>query len=71
MVHYVDDEGDDPNERLCRSMLNMIELCRMSAARLNLNDEGLRSDLVASLAHAASIVEQLRTSAPPYHSARS
>jgi hypothetical protein len=71
VVHYVDDDGDGSNERLCRSMLNMIELCRMSAARLKLDEEDLRGDLLESFARAIGIVERLRTSAPQSDSAQS
>jgi hypothetical protein len=71
VVHYIDDDDADSNEALCRSMLNMIELCRLSAARLTLDEEDLRTDLLASFAHANGIIEQLRTSPPRSDSARS
>jgi hypothetical protein len=71
VVHYVDDDGDESNGRLCRSMLNMLELCRMSAARLTLDEEDLRTDLLASFAQATSIIEQLIASPPRSDSAKS
>jgi hypothetical protein len=59
MVHYVDDNDGDSNEMLCRSMLNMIALCRMSAARLKIQDQALRSGLLDALAVAETNIQQL------------
>lgn len=59
MVHYVDDEANPSSETMLRSMLNMIELCRITANRLKAQDESCCGEILDGLAIAEINVRRL------------